>query len=102
MNIFEIGILTKTHEEAFRFAKHLELINTCRKTCPRCVFLMNLEKRKMTHGINFRWACRKNYCKHKCVYLQTEYSIHLQICDVLRIIYYLSTWLSLTDTINLT
>ncbi|KCZ78491.1 hypothetical protein H311_00477 [Anncaliia algerae PRA109] len=104
MNIFQIGQLTSDPSKSFEFAIKLGLVSTKPKNCPKCNYQMRLEKGKIRHGLNIRWACGKKACRYKTsVFTNTIFhATHLQIGDVLRILYCFAIGCSLTNTTQYT
>ena len=71
MNIYKIGLKTKSNEDGFAFAQELCLINLRNKMCISCGSKMHLELGKKWHGINKRLRCNNKECRKHGIIFRT-------------------------------
>ena len=88
MNIYKIGVKTKSNEDGFTFAQELGLINLRNKMCISCGSKIHLESGKKRHGINKRLRCNSKECrKHGDPFSGTIFAnSKLTVSCILRII----------------
>lgn len=89
MNVFEVGIRTRTEEEAYEYAKELGLARRIPPLCSECGREMNIEKGKIRHGIDGRYRCGLKCCrKSMSLFADTIFeSAHMPISKCIRAIY---------------
>jgi hypothetical protein len=63
MNVFEIGVKTRTEEEAHIYAKELGLVCSSPPPCYGCGRQMNVERGKIRHVIDGRYGCGVKCCR---------------------------------------
>jgi hypothetical protein len=63
MNVFEIGVRTRTEEEAHIYAKELGLVRSSPPPCYGFGRQMNVERGKIMHDIDGRYRCGVKGCR---------------------------------------
>lgn len=102
MNIFQFAVETSNSESCYNMALNLGLLSETPRNCPICDWPMKLERGKTRHSINKRFRCFKRTCRHQSSFLKNTIfnGTHLNMCDVLRLMYCFSINFGFKKTIK--
>jgi hypothetical protein len=89
MNGFEIGVRTRTEEEAYIYAKELGLVRSSPPPCYGFGRQINVERGKIRHVIDGRYGCGVKCCrKTKSLFAHTIFDgTHISISKCIRALY---------------
>jgi hypothetical protein len=89
MNVFEIGVRTRTEEEAYIYAKELGLVRSSPQPCYNYGRQMNVERGKIRHVIDGRYRCGVKGCRNsESLFAHTIfYRTHISISKCIRALY---------------